>query len=80
MTAPSNTTAFMPIKAPACTWAPWTVALWPMLAPSSILVSLLLNVPWITAPSWIFTRGPMVMGATSPRMTQLNQHDAFSPM
>ena len=33
----------------------------------------------MTAPSWMFSRGPMVTGATSPRMTQLNQHDDCSP-
>jgi hypothetical protein len=67
-----RTVAPMPMVTPSLTVVPWTTAACPMVT-SSPTTHGVPRSTWSTAPSWTFERLPMRMGATSPRITALNQ-------
>ena len=59
---------------------PWTIAPWPMVTSSPMVVGWVPDWTWTTVPSWTLVLAPIRMAFTSPRMTTFIQTELSGPM
>ena len=67
ITAPSSTVAPMATKARSFSVQACTMAAWPTVTSSPMMVGWLPALTWMMVPSWMFVRAPMRMKLVSPR-------------